>query len=272
MESSFQDPCPPAYYCLTGSDPILCPVGTLRATPGAASTGDCNRCTGGFYCPGNGTENIEGQPCSPGFVCPEGSVFEQLCPGGTYCPGVSAVGIVCPAAHYCPDGTANPIWCMMPYYCPAGTEIPQLCPLGFKAIPHSMNRTSQDDSCLMCPGGTYGNHSERSYCAVCPAQYYCPPGTYDPIENPCPPGHYCPEGSSAPVPCDSGYYNMHEKSYLLADCVPCPSGAYNNKPGQPSCRPCGSSAKSDIGQTLCTCAGKFRSFQTSDGSCICNAG
>jgi hypothetical protein len=35
---------------------------------------------------------------------------------------------------------------------------------------------------------------------------------------------------------------------------------------------CGSSALSDLGQEKCTCLGKNRAFQVSDGSCVCKSG
>lgn len=66
--------------------------------------------------------------------------------------------------------------CFYPKYCPEGTEVPFACPLGYKAVNHNDLRSDYAGSCRICPAGTYGNHTERFYCADCPEGYYCPEG------------------------------------------------------------------------------------------------
>ncbi|KAJ0022102.1 hypothetical protein NQD34_009592 [Periophthalmus magnuspinnatus] len=57
-----------------------------------------------------------------------------------------------------------------------------------------------------------------------------------------------------------------------SDCHPCPAGTFNHLEGQKACFPCGSSSTSSPGSFLCTCIGKNRAFQPSDGSCLCRTG
>ena len=52
-------------------------------------------------------------------------------------------------------------------------------------------------------------------------------------------------------------------------CNLCPANSYSHLEGQQSCRPCGPSSYSEPGAEKCTCMGANRSFQYSDGSCIC---
>lgn len=90
--------------------------------------------------------------------------------------------------------------------------------------------------------------------------------------NPCPKGYYCPEGSGDKYPCPAGTYGNLSLATSPADCFPCPNETFNNVAGRTACRPCGSSATAGKGQPKCTCIGKYRSFQISDGSCQCQSG
>ena len=47
---------------------------------------------------------------------------------------------------------------------------------------------------------------------------------------------------------------------------------YNALQGQAACRPCSSSSVSGPGSAACVCKGKYRSFQMSDGYCVCAPG
>ena len=266
------NPCPVAHYCPEASEPYLCPAGQMRSNPGAGSTGDCPLCRAGYYCP-NDTVNTEGIPCEETYACPSGSALPEECPGGRYCPPVTGDGIICPAGYYCPNATGtSPYECPFPTYCETGSNRTYLCPLGYMAIPHSDLRTSLGQSCSMCPAGTYGNHTERLVCEICPEGYYCPNGTGMGDSNPCPIGYYCPLGSGSPSPCPAGMYGKYAKSTAFSDCLQCPENTYNVAQGQRACRPCGSSATSGLGQSKCGCTGKYRSFQTSDGACVCLSG
>lgn len=97
--------------------------------------------------------------------------------------------------YFCPNATDAPFRCEYPFYCPPESSHQHICPLGFKAVATEGNRTSVEESCLVCPAGFYGNHVLRLNCTECPAGYYCPLGTKDPYEFPCPRGYYCPARS-----------------------------------------------------------------------------
>ncbi|KAF3847744.1 hypothetical protein F7725_020772 [Dissostichus mawsoni] len=58
----------------------------------------------------------------------------------------------------------------------------------------------------------------------------------------------------------------------MGNCQPCPAGTFNHLPAQKACFPCGSSSTSPAGSSSCTCIGKNRAFQHSDGSCLCRTG
>ena len=272
--------CPVGNYCPERSEPVLCPAGSMRPVPGGADFLDCWDCREGYYCPAD-TENVMGIPCEEQYECPNGTAEPAPCRPGLYCPPVTGEGIICPAGYVCRNATgSNPELCYYPSYCPEGSNITLLCPLGYMAIPQGDPdgdlqereggyRTSLDTSCMICEGGQYGNHSTREFCYPCPAGYYCPAGASFP--TPCDAGYYCPAESVAQTPCPKGRYGNIIKAENADDCNRCPANTYNDKTGQTACNPCGSSAASRAGASTCTCIGKHRFFQESDGSCPCES-
>lgn len=129
--------------------------------------------------------------------------------------------------------------------------------------------------------GTYAPEEGTPVCLPCPAGYLCYEGVSSPTPidpqrdggEPCPEGHYCPEGSFEALPCPPGTFNSQRAvSNLLEGCLPCAPNTYSAKAGQAGCLVCGSSSSSVAGSTTCTCTGKFRVFQHSDGSCVCRDG
>ena len=58
----------------------------------------------------------------------------------------------------------------------------------------------------------------------CPAGYYCPTQSNDPLANMCSYGHYCPGGEATPQKCLIGTYNDYKGSHDSADCRTCPAG------------------------------------------------
>jgi len=73
-------------------------------------------------------------------------------------------------------------------------------------------------------------------------------------------------------PCSAGFYGNRSEATAPSDCYPCPQNTFTNLINQTACVPCGSSAFAEEGQSLCTCRGKNRYFQVTDGSCDCRAG
>ncbi len=272
MDDVTVNPCPVGHYCPDASEPYLCPPGTRRPVPGAADPDiDCWDCPDGYYCP-NDTINTIGIPCEEHYECPNGTAIPVDCRGGRYCPPMTGEGLPCPGGYHCPPFTgASPIRCYYPYYCPPMSEVEQLCPLGYMAVAHNGIRELVTRSCLICPGGTYGNHTERLDCQPCPEAFYCPEGTTYGFENPCTTGSYCPANSSAPLPCPRGSYGKWWKATSQSQCVPCPPGHYSDVEGMTKCKQCGSSSSSERGAVSCNCIGKYRSFHKSDGACRCKS-
>ncbi|KAK7882553.1 hypothetical protein WMY93_028727 [Mugilogobius chulae] len=134
-------------------------------------------------------------------------------------------------------------------------------------------RDSPSSSCSLCRGGTYRPYLSNSLvCLPCPPGYVCPQGTENYKTHPCPRGYVCPAGSSQPKACPPGSFGKLTHAVKNSDCHPCPAGTFNHLEGQKACFPCGSSSTSSPGSSLCTCIGKNRAFQPSDGSCLCRTG
>ena len=263
--------CPIAHYCAEASEPVLCPAGRMRPNPGAGAPTECPLCRPGYYCP-NDTENTMGIPCNATYECPEGASIPVYCRPGHYCPQMTGTPPICPGGYYCPAATDIPILCEYPDYCPEGSNATRMCNLGYQSMNHAGLRQNMSVSCRICPAGTYSNSTNRSSCDTCPSGYYCPPGTGNGDTHECPVGSYCPIGSGEPLPCLAGSYGKRARAASPSDCALCPAQYYTDIPGMKACKPCGSSAESKVGSVLCTCRGKYRSFQPSDGSCTCESG
>ena len=173
---------------------------------------------------------------------------------------------------YCPSGSQKPTRCKYPNYCPPNSTRELPCKLGYQALNTSKLRAYHDDHCQECVAGTYGNHPRRLFCGQCPAGFFCPNGTKGPFDNLCPEGAYCPAGVGEAQACPPGTYGNRSRATKESDCFPCPANTFNNLENQRACLPCGSSSVSAEGQTLCTCLGQSRSFQSSDGACVCLLG
>ncbi|XP_030007196.1 uncharacterized protein LOC115431086 [Sphaeramia orbicularis] len=273
------NPCPPGYWCSGYGPPIFCPAGTKRSIPGAAAPSQCESCTGGTFCPdprATGKPNVEGIACRAGYQCPTGAVSETLCRAGSYCGPQTAEPQICPEGYFCPQGSHSyntpKQLCLFPYYCPANSSSMKSCEGGTMPVSTSGLRGSQSSCCSVCEGGTYRPYLSTSpQCLMCPAGYFCPPGTGHYKAHPCPFGYVCPMGSTQAIPCPPGSFgNLTHGD--KNDCYPCPADTFNHLPGQKACFPCGSSSFSTPGSSSCTCIGKNRAFQHSDGSCLCRTG
>ncbi|XP_055369802.1 uncharacterized protein si:ch211-286b4.4 [Betta splendens] len=273
-------PCPPGHWCSGSGPPVLCPAGTKRPLPGAAAPSQCEPCAGGTFCPdprSTGVPNIDGIPCRASYQCPEGAVAERLCRAGSYCGPQTSEPQVCPEGYFCPEGshsynTPKQV-CLFPYYCPANSSAMKSCDGGSVPVNTSGLRGSRSSCCSVCEGGTYRPHlSTLLQCLPCPPGYFCPPGAVDYKANPCLLGYVCAMGSTHPEPCPPGTFGKLTHAKAMSDCRPCPAGTFNHLHGQKACFPCGSSSTSPAGSSSCTCIGKNRAFQHSDGSCLCRTG
>lgn len=258
------------YYCLKRNEPQLCPAGQMRNETGAAKSDDCPLCREGYYCP-NDTINLHGIPCRETYECREGASIEIDCTPGYYCNGTTGTPPICWPGYYCPNATDTPIPCEFPEYCPEGSNMTLVCDLGYQAMTHAGIRYNMSLSCRVCPPGTYGNHTNRTTCETCPAGYYCPEGTGHGDSNPCPIGYFCPIGSDSPTPCPVGMIGRKIRADV-GECFPCPVNTFNDLEAATQCRPCGSSSHSPGNTSICTCDGQYRSFQKSNGACVCLSG
>ncbi|KAM8904697.1 uncharacterized protein AB9W97_008232 isoform 6-T6 [Spinachia spinachia] len=273
-------PCPPGFWCSGSGPPILCPAGTKRPRPGGASLSQCEPCSGGSFCPdprATGKPNVVGIPCRASYQCPTGAVSERLCSAGSYCGPHTAEPPVCPKGYLCPEGSHTyntpKQLCPFPYYCPANSSSMKSCKGGFMPINTSDLRGSQNSCCRVCGGGTYRQYlSPTLQCLPCPPGYFCSPGTADYKNSPCPLGYRCPGGAAQPIACPPGFFGNTTHAETLRDCHLCPAGTFNHLLAQKACFPCGSSSTSTAGSSSCTCIGKNRAFQHSDGSCLCRTG
>ncbi|XP_036928145.1 uncharacterized protein LOC119004899 isoform X4 [Acanthopagrus latus] len=272
--------CPPGFWCSGSGPPILCPAGTKRPLPGASTPSQCEPCTGGTFCPdprATGKPNVEGIPCRPSYQCPVGAVSERLCSAGSFCGPQTGEPQVCPEGYICPEGshsyqTPKQI-CPFPYYCPANSSAMKSCEGGSMPVNTSRLRGSKSSCCSECDGGTYRPYlSPIQHCLPCPPGYFCPPGTDHYKSNPCPLGYVCLMGTTKPMPCPPGFFGNLTNAESMSNCHPCPAGTFNHLAAQKACFPCGSSSTSPAGSSSCTCIGKNRAFQHSDGSCLCRTG
>ncbi|XP_070552128.1 fibrillin-2-like [Ptychodera flava] len=231
-------PCPPGYYCQTGTglDWQSCPAGTFSNVEGLSEQSQCQACDGGMYCDSVHLTEPTGN-CSAGFYCTSGvdrpnpsannaTVVDASCA----CPEQSffrGVGGICPLGHYCPVGSANPVPC--------------------------------EDS-------TYSDVVGRSLCETCPAGYYCMANATEFASYPCQPGYYCPNGTrySTEYPCPPGTFNGLFNGRTLDDCQDCPLGKY--------CQGYGNSNYTDDCMAGWYCSGGSDSSNTTTHGGICQPG
>lgn len=103
-------PCPPGKYCEANKKPQNCSEGTIRPLPGARKASDCQPCTGGWFCTGQG-RTAPTDVCDEGFFCLLGAT--QARPDGK-----SGVAGPCPPGHYCGRRTKVPKPCASGTYQP----------------------------------------------------------------------------------------------------------------------------------------------------------
>ena len=118
----------------------VCPRGSYRDVEGGGDVTDCNPCTPGMYCDGEGLTEATGL-CAAGYYCPESEFTQTARP----------TGFECPTGHYCGNGTADPFPCDPGYYQP----------------------TLQSTDCDPCPEGYYCMYN-TTVPIICPAYHFCP--------------------------------------------------------------------------------------------------
>ena len=269
-------PCLPGSYCQPGlANSSACPAGTFNPLSHGQTVADCSPCSGGFTCQIGATHEV---PCVSGTFCPPQSSYASPCPPQFYCPHQTTWPLDCPGGYYCPVNTTTPIYCELGTYCPPQSAAPLLCPSGYISLAVE-NRTTLDVACHSCPAGYYSASQSDTNCTICAGGYVCTgaANTASPLTAAdggyiCPAGYYCDPGTTAPVPCPAGSYNSATGQGSLSSCLLCPANTFQSLSGQTGCIPCTASSIAGVGSSSCSCAGKNRAFQPSDQSCICQPG
>ena len=205
---------------------------------------------------------------------------QTMCPGGYYC--VDGEKRQCEAGHRCPIRSVAPLPCgSVNVYCEEGVETETEASSGYYTV--STRHNKEDDSeirrdaeapcesghkcvggkMLDCPPGKYQDKSGQSSCkqcaagrygedssatsdactAICPANYYCPAGSAEPLRCPVDNSTFCRQGSAEittillghwinksggdgkweMVPCKDGYFCPGNER------IECPAGYYCNE-------------------------------------------
>ncbi|GBG23860.1 NACHT, LRR and PYD domains-containing protein 12 [Hondaea fermentalgiana] len=246
--SATQEICPLGSYCPEGTpgpNTFRCPLGTYNDAVGLTSIEECPVCEAspGFVCAvgSSSTPSEDVIPCPLGHYCtgiglplpcPSGTYGDEegldspdcsgLCPEGQWCAEGTAdpAATPCPGGYYCPRGTTNYTdnTCWEGYECAPGTPLPYLiCPQGAYCPPGVA-------SGVPCPGGTFGRSEGLKYAncsGVCPASYFCTPGTILYYDSLCPSGSYCPEGTTSDREflCPAGNFSAYTGLQRLEDCM-----------------------------------------------------
>ena len=169
-------PCPPGYYCPTGTERPE-DAGTFGSTPHGKDENPDSfafKCVPGTYCK-RGTEASGGTAlCPPGQYCPAG-VFEPLdAPPGKFAEG-------------------------------AGSRLAQACFTGFYAASRKRSKCSKCPKGFMCPTvnqtvstGAVAKqvmHVGRNDTIICPPGTICTRTGKSGASGRCPAGHFCLEGT-----------------------------------------------------------------------------
>lgn len=247
-------PCSSGHYCLEGSvNPTPCPAGTLRNETNGISSGDCELCTGGYYCPTRNcqpelnisianTTLFEFGPANTSSMCVTNTTWPSSClcnseltldsnihgipcSSGSYCPPGSPTPLVCPGGHTCGDRSSQPSGCSAGYHCTPGSVMETRCEHPYYCPPLS-------EAPLSCPSGHLARNvstridtlrtSIEESCFACQPGFYSDDGM-DCYE--CPPSYYCPGLTSNPLdfPCPVGSYCPRGSAMP----TPCPPGSFN---------------------------------------------
>ena len=132
----------------------------------------------------------------------------------------------------------------------------------------TINSTSVDPLCALCPAGNYSDHQNAQSCPACEAGSYNPGGQRVTSCALCSAGSYSGSGQSECTNCTAGTFNPSQGSSTLSACTPCLAGTFNPSTGRASCLSCFAGGYSGSGQSECTpCAAG--SYQSSPGQSAC---
>lgn len=158
-----------------------------------------------------------------------GTTAAVQCPRGTLRNETHGASVddcyPCTGGKYCDSlaATEPAGICQERYYCPSSADIvdPQpsafLCPAGFYCPADTADP-------IGCEPGTYQPNPGEISCLFCPKGYYCPQNTSVPLD--CPAYSYCPNGTASPLLCLNGTYTDSATTNLeeADDCADCVAG------------------------------------------------
>lgn len=248
--SATQHPCGnSSVYCKTGSfEPSLVHLGFYGiftgTDAGTRTQFDTQNltfsaeipCEKGYYCTG-GVKT----PCPPGTYGGREGLFSSNCSG--YC----ARGHYCPSylePFYFPHAPKTTIWPLHPHirandykcgdvtqYCPSGAFFPITVTGGFYTMGGGKDNHTRYSQ-RICPPGSYCTGG---------IPYLCPRGRFgstsgislETCTGRCPAGFYCPPGTAQPIQCSERTYSTGD----AYECQPCPGVIYDStKNYTASCR------------------------------------
>eukprot|EP00818_Percolomonas_sp_WS_P004512 CAMPEP_0117437920 /NCGR_PEP_ID=MMETSP0759-20121206/1781_1 /TAXON_ID=63605 /ORGANISM="Percolomonas cosmopolitus, Strain WS" /LENGTH=2012 /DNA_ID=CAMNT_0005229585 /DNA_START=183 /DNA_END=6221 /DNA_ORIENTATION=- len=247
-----------------------CPVGsTTDQKKGQRFATDCRTCQDGEYTQ-LGTGGFVCVQCIAGTYSSSSSFSCHECPPGTWSDQVgqssSSACQPCEMGRYRTNPGGNSATscqtCGKGYWSDVlGSDdvsncIP--CPSGYYS---NAEVASSADTCAPCPAGSYLSTEAGigiESCIKCPAGVFSPllgANSSDVCQLACPAGYYCPEQSAQPIPCPPGTNSSLTNRVALEDCqltpqgfyspddattvaTPCPEGTYNEKSGQNSTSAC----------------------------------
>ncbi len=236
---------------------------TNGGSSGGSSSGSGSGSTSGPSAPccENGTRTItdsygcnQCRSCTAG-ACPEPQPTTTTCSAGNYYAGQGKCS-GCPANYWCPGGTFSNSDSSRDGInaCPSGTES--------RAGSSSESDCKTTSDTITCAAGKY--YAGQGSCSGCPANYWCPGGTFHASDssragiNACPSGtksaagstsasdchaetsDKCPAGQAKDSSASSGCSNCAAGYYRKAtdddtNCTKCPSGQFSS-PGSSSCQ------------------------------------
>lgn len=229
IDASQCQSCPVGHRCVAGSaHPDSCDPGTFAQEKAQSA---CSACPAGTF--QNEPAADFCKPCDTGAFCARGSARPQSCPEGSYSNRTDL-----PAEAWCTETEAG-------FFSPRGSTGQRPCAAGTYAARTGLG------SCMPCDMGTYQPIMQQTACLACERGAYClagataamlcPSGTYGNHTNltsieackPTPPGSYSTAGSKASMPCASGYFS---DAIRQAECTRCPLGKYQEDAGATACK------------------------------------
>lgn len=285
-----------------------CAIGKWNPVEGASSPTSCHECPPGQTGPtvglaacqlcGKDTYTNSITPKNACIECPEGMMtigtgatvctpLTTPCQAGSTRNVTTGACLLCDPGEYSSDGVTCTPCPYSSYSSRIGAPACAFCPAGRYGVGDSststVNRSSVEKSCTLCPEGKFVTSKGASYCHNCPPGSYCRHEGMS-VSNLCPIGRYTDEqcqtacknctagryqsltGSAKCSACPNGKHNSFEGSTSHSACMDCSLGRYAREVGLANCTECSTGQfASSIGLTQCqVCAEVYGATFTSN--------